>query len=116
MQKNAIRGRKILDKKNIQHFILPENGHLMDDHLINKSFSEIIQKYLIDQRLPFPIISIEFDTNDSDLPKDEVKNLKTLIIAQEHKEPDESSSEKLPSKKILNKKKSYWLFKCLFDY
>lgn len=92
MQENAIRGRKILDKKNIQHFILPENGHLMDDHLINKSFSEIIQKYLIDQRLPFPIISIEFDTNDSDLPKDEVKNLKTLIIAQEHKEPDESSS------------------------
>lgn len=86
---NMERGKHILSKKHIQHFILPENGYLMDEHLVDKSFGEIVQKYLKDQRLPFPLLSIEFDCTLEGQEHDQVKNLKTLLIVQEHNELNE---------------------------
>jgi len=92
MSMNVERGQQILNKKNIQHFILPENGYLMDEHLVDKSFGDIVQKYLKDQCLPFPVLSIEFDCTLEEQEQDQIKNLKTLLIVQNHKEPNEDKS------------------------
>lgn len=92
MSTNVKRGQNILNKKNIQHFILPDNGYLMDDHLVDKPLTDIVQKYLRDQHLPFPMLSIEFDCTLEGQEEDQIKNLKTLLIVQEHREFNQSTS------------------------
>lgn len=86
---NAVRGEEILNKSGLQHFILPDNGQLMDDHLMEKPFKEIIVKYLGDQKLPYPLLSIEFNiTGEQD---EEIENLCSLLIVENVYEENDSS-------------------------
>lgn len=82
-------GLDILNRKEVHHFLMPDDGVLMDDHLINKPFNEIINRFLVDQKLPFPKICIEFETPTKE-KKEVVSNLNTLIMVEYFNLTDEA--------------------------
>lgn len=68
-------------------FRLPFNGHLMEGVADDKSFAYVVKNYLNAQRLPFPLISLEYST-------DHIHNQNTpcravVLLAEELERPDQ---------------------------
>lgn len=67
-------------------FRLPFNGSLMEGVADDKSFAYVVKNFLQAQRLPFPLIALEFE---SDIPHHEDVPCKgVVILAEEIERPD----------------------------
>lgn len=94
--------KDINEKLEMGHkFRLPFNGLLLGGAQDKKSFAYIIKNFLQAQRLPFPVISIEYET---DIPHGEHKCKGVVLLAEEIERPERFPLIKL---QIFKKMQSY---------
>lgn len=79
--------------ENATKFRLPFNGHLMEGVADDKSFAYVVKNFLQAQRLPFPVICLEYGTDN--VHSEDTPCRAIVLLAEEIERPDQMPLIKL---------------------